>query len=80
MPHLVLTEDVGGQRHFLDERPVHCGDFLFLRLRDGNWLAGRYEASLRGGNPRAMLFTANIPEPILLNGTSELRWPMEREV
>ena len=29
-------------RHYLADRPVHCGDMLELYL-DGQWVVGRYE-------------------------------------
>lgn len=31
---LELREDGGGPRHFLDARPVHCGDVLELQARE----------------------------------------------
>ncbi len=43
--HLVLGRDDGGQRHFLDGRPVHAGAMLELLLGDGHWLPVRYEWS-----------------------------------
>ena len=43
---LVLSEDGGGPRHYLDGRPVHCGEPLQVRL-GGVWLWVRYEASLK---------------------------------
>jgi len=46
-PHtqLILGRSEGGQRHYLDGRPVHAGDTLELLLDDGCWLRVRYEWS-----------------------------------
>lgn len=41
MPHLVLGNDAGGRRWFLDDRPVHAGSGLELRL-PGNDLGERW--------------------------------------
>jgi len=52
---LVLRQDDGGWRHFLDGEPIHCGRGIEVRLRDGTWLRGAYEASWRDGKPNAVL-------------------------
>lgn len=51
--HLVLGRSDGGQRHYLDGRPVHAGDGLQLLLADGHWLPVRYEWSWDDTPPRA---------------------------
>lgn len=42
---LQLHDGVGGVRHYLDGKPVHCGAALELELETGAWLHGRYETS-----------------------------------
>ena len=51
--HLVLGRSDGGQRHYLDGRPVHAGAGLELLLADGQWLPVRYEWSWDDKAPRA---------------------------
>ena len=51
--HLILGRSDGGQRHYLDGRPVHAGDVLQLLLADDHWLPVRYEWSWDDKPPRA---------------------------
>jgi hypothetical protein len=47
---LELRVSTGGQRYYLDGRPVHNGDIVELLLEDGKWLPLRLE-----GMPRELL-------------------------
>lgn len=42
---LVKGRDDGGERYYLNDRPVHCGDALELRLPGDRWTRVRYEMS-----------------------------------
>lgn len=53
---LVLGEDVGGPRHFLEGKEVHCGQILEMKTPKG-WVPVRYEASLYPGDVRVYLYT-----------------------
>jgi hypothetical protein len=56
MAKLTAGRDEGGDRHFLDGRPVHAGALLELLMPSGKWLAVRYESSWVGGfHPRFIL-------------------------
>ncbi len=46
--NLVLSHDGGGRRHYLTDRPVHCGQQLRLRIAPNIWVWARYEANLSG--------------------------------
>lgn len=37
------NEGAAGERHYVDGRPVHCGDGLELRLTEGRWERVRFE-------------------------------------
>lgn len=43
MATLVVGRDAGGQRHFLEGRPIRCGDSLELLLPGGLWIPVRFE-------------------------------------
>ena len=58
-------------RHYLENKPIHCGDFLELH-RDGQWIPGRYEWTARLDD----LPTFHHDDGVLdLDATSLLRWP-----
>jgi len=46
---LVLLEDAGGPRYFLDGRAVHAGDLLEVLLHSGEFFQVRFEWSGRYG-------------------------------
>ncbi|MBK8002316.1 MAG: hypothetical protein IPK15_27405 [Verrucomicrobia bacterium] len=72
--NLILREEPGGYRHYLDGRPVHCGAQLELHVGgpDGAWLPVRYEADL-GDCPRVTLHACGgIIEP---GRDATFRWP-----
>jgi hypothetical protein len=48
MSLLKLREDAGGERHYIDEKPIHCGDSIRAVI-NGKWQDGRYEASWVNG-------------------------------
>jgi len=88
-PHeiLVLARDRGGQRHFLDGRPVHAGATLELLLGDGHWLPIRYEWSWSldasptahaglGGPDRAVRRDVTPAVSFDLPPRAILRWPI----
>lgn len=52
---LVLGEDGGGQRHFLDGERVCAGELLWLEAPDG-WIAVRYESRWPGGRLLGVLY------------------------
>jgi len=56
-PHqqLILAEDDGGRRHFLDGHPIHAGTCLELLGAAGHWLTIRYEWSWDEQPPTAQL-------------------------
>lgn len=87
-PHtqLILGSDAGGQRHFLDGRPVHAGTRLELLLDDGHWAPIRLEWSLnRPDEPDAYLglgvpagareLGEYLPVKFTLPPGAILRWP-----
>lgn len=75
---LVLARDGGGLRHFLDGRPVQCGDVLEMSL-GGMWGRVRYEASLFGENPPALIYVNDDSRrPFAAIATDRFRWPKER--
>ncbi len=56
---LKLKQDAGGWRHYIElpngrHDDIHCGAALEVQLESGQWLTGRYEASL-DDNTRARL-------------------------
>jgi hypothetical protein len=53
---LILDEDGGGPRHFLDGRPVSCGSGLEMKVPGDKWVRVRYEASLVRGPIRVYLY------------------------
>ena len=62
---LVLGEDGGGPRHFLDGRPVSCGSGLEMKVPGDKWVRVRYEASLVRGHIRVYLFASPWAAPKL---------------
>jgi len=63
-PHsqLILARDSGGERHFLNGRPVHAGSALELKLQE-TWVKVIYESSWSSG----LTATASL----LLGGPAE---------
>lgn len=58
-------------RHYLENKPVHCGDELELH-QDGNWIPGRYEWTARREDSPTFHTNDGITE---LDTTCLLRWP-----
>lgn len=55
---ITLGRDAGGRRHFLNNKPLHCGTIVEIfvfgeKIGEGQWLAGRFE--LHGDRPTIML-------------------------
>jgi hypothetical protein len=71
---LVLGDDGGGPRYFLDGQPVHAGTLLELLEPDGTWMLGRYEWSRRRGECPRFCYDNNTP-PVMLGVDARLRWP-----
>lgn len=64
-PVLIDVREASGWRHYLDEKPMHCGDSLELRWWTGiecRWLPARYEATLNDYRPTAYLYIT-LPGP-----------------
>ena len=66
-------------RHYLDDKPVHCGDQLRLLVSVTGkvWVWARYEATVRKEGISAVLYT-NFGRVLPDEGTT-LRWPTEGE-
>lgn len=77
--NLVLGDDGGGHRHFLDGKPVRCGTQLRLFVggkADDQWRWARYEANL-GDRVSVILYTTfGIVIP---SEDTVLRWAKEGE-
>jgi hypothetical protein len=58
-------------RHYLAEKPVHCGDELEI-YRKGRWIRGRYEWTGRPEDPPTLETGSRVLE---LDATHLLRWP-----
>jgi hypothetical protein len=82
--NIVLDEDE--PRHYLDNKPIHCGDQLQIRLGGDHWVFVRYEMSL--GYPNGLEpgeRSKKVPKPtfhavggrIIPDNDAELRWPVE---
>lgn len=59
-------------RHFVADKPVHCGDQLELQLDDGSWARRCYEWNPpAGGDPTLDLGRVSV----FLTKDSVVRWP-----
>ena len=58
-------------RHYLDNRPVHCGDIMAL-CQEGRWVNGRFEWS---GDPEDNPVFHAADGIVVLDMASRLRWP-----
>lgn len=69
MPHLVLGNDAGGCRWFLDDRPVHAGSGLELRLPGNDlgerWARVRFEMTFPPAAPDQVLRAPDDQVPVL---------------
>ena len=68
----LASVDEGGdsRRHFLDGRPIHCGDGLELKLTDGTWMPVRYELDwYKNGERKPLLYFA-----VKVAGRSDEDW------
>lgn len=57
----ILATDAGGERWFLEGRPIHCGAFLWLRLDssctpDGAWASARWELEFSEAGTKPVLY------------------------
>jgi hypothetical protein len=66
-------EGWGSKRHYVEDRDVHCGDTLELRLEGGNWLRGRYEWTGREADRPG--FYIDFDHAMFLKPHDVLRWP-----
>lgn len=78
---LHLGRDAGGPRHYLDGQPVHCGAGLEMKLRSGQWIPVRYEASLWDRRINVSLYAEpwgpDDPQAIVEYPLAQqLRWPI----
>lgn len=75
---VVRGNDGGGQRDFLDNRPIHCGTPLELLNVDGSVVDVCYEAAHFGPLPmkRPMMHFGDQEVPIL--PFHRFRWPARR--
>lgn len=82
---LVQVHSKNGWRHYLDEKPVHCGTGLQVKWWTGAapaWLACRYEMDQLADPPRAMLYVV-LPGPrgheasaaLVYSRELAVRWP-----
>lgn len=78
---LTLRREHNGWRHYLDERPVHCGVPLEVWV-GGKWVMARYEAMGLGDRdvePEGYLILDTIPASIIHTKHTEdvpvVRWP-----
>lgn len=58
-------------RHYLDDRPVHCGDFLELYV-NGQWIPGRYEWTFQLNELPTFHYDGGV---IRIGNQSLVRWP-----
>jgi hypothetical protein len=74
--NLILRNDGAGPRHYLNDRPVHCGTPLQLRVpldHGETWVTVRYEACFYQDRIAVMLHTAfGLVSP---DENTTLRWP-----
>ena len=83
---LVMDRDRGGPRHFLDGKPVHCGEQLQIQWWTGAlraWLPCRYELDQVGAG-RAVLYVTlpgrenrEVSACILYTRDLAIRWPID---
>lgn len=72
-----VTTNLEEQRHYLDDKPIHCGDALELEVAKDVWLPVRYEASPHNGNMHETLHCSfGIIHP--RHRYANLRWPARR--
>lgn len=71
---LFLRHEPAGLRHYLDGKPVHCGEFIEMQLGGihGPWVCVRYEASLK--EPVAVCLHA-VGGRIFPDQDAAYRWP-----
>jgi hypothetical protein len=76
----VLLEgmDGGGKRDFLDDRPVHAGEALFL-LTCAGWHPVRYESCSAAREPVLYVPLPGVREDVLIGVPRDARltWPEE---
>jgi len=75
-----LEEELGRpltleRRHYLADRPVHCGDSLQIYL-DGAWIEGRYEWTGRPDELPTFLYEGGMQR---IDDNCLVRWPMKWE-
>lgn len=79
--NLLLAEDGGGWRHFLDDKPVSCGTQLRLRVnkRPETWVWARYECNLASQDTSRHPVFHTIFGLVIPDELTVLRWPNEDE-
>jgi hypothetical protein len=75
--NLELREENGGLRHYLDGKPVHCGQQLQLLTGDDHWVCARYEASFRCNCDQVSVQLITPFGYVLPSKDTKLRWPKE---
>lgn len=75
---LVLEWDAGGRRYFLNGRPVHAGDSLFILTFRG-WMSGRYEWTYDDSPPLFYWALPGVNDLLVfrLPAKARLAWPDE---
>lgn len=71
---LELRQDESGPRHYLGDKPVHCGTVLEFR-RGQHWYEGRYECSGPISDFGAYIIGGGDSTCFGLDDIAELRWP-----
>jgi hypothetical protein len=74
----VLEWDAGGRRYFLNGRPVHVGDSLFILTFRG-WMSGRYEWTADDSPPLFYWALPGVNDLLVfrLPAKARLAWPDE---
>lgn len=83
--NLVLGQDAGGHRFYLDDRPVHAGTALELLVGPDTWMLGRFETVWTTAGGVLPIFCIVLPSrpgwfegcaaDIRLPPSACLRWP-----
>ena len=73
--NLYLREEDSGLRHYLEGKPVHCGEFIEIQLggRRGPWVVVRYEANLSRQGVTVCLYA--VGGRIYADEDATFRWP-----
>lgn len=74
---IIKGRDGGGWRDFLDDRAIHAGDIIHMRIQ-GMWVPGRYEMDYHSGS--AFFYTARSGDHheevlVILRDQMRFCWP-----